>query len=160
MGSGKSSVGPLLANALNATFIDLDCEIEKNSGLSINTIFAEKGEAWFRRYETEQLFAITSTPKTVIATGGGIVIDPENINFMRKQGIIVNLQVSLEEVLVRTNNTSHRPLLAGKDTSTKAKALLNQREVYYADADIRIDTALKTVEDVVAEILHKLKGLY
>jgi len=158
MGSGKSTVGPMLAEALSIPFIDLDNEIVKSTGSTINNLFATKGEKWFRNCESGVLqTALTKTP-AVVSTGGGIVIAPENRSFMHRQGVIVNLKVTLAQVLERLHGTNDRPLLVGSDAESKADSLLQEREIWYADADIRIDTNGKTVEDVVAEILNFLKG--
>jgi len=153
MGSGKSSVGVQLAAALGVPYLDLDEEIVKTTGCSINQLFASQGEARFREYEHQQLQACTPTAKAVIATGGGVVINPENRRFMRSHGLVVNLQVSLEQVLDRLKHANDRPLLAGDEGGARAAALMQERESWYADADIRIDTSGKSVEDVVAEIL-------
>lgn len=158
MGSGKSSVGPMLAKALSAPFIDLDNEIVSSTGSTINDLFATRGEKGFRTIESGLLQNILPAGSAVVATGGGIVIADENRVFMHNKGIIVNLKVSLKQVLERLQGSTDRPLLAGADASVKAELLLREREAWYADADIRIDTNGKTVEDVVVEILNFLKG--
>lgn len=158
MGSGKSSVGPMLAHALSSPFIDLDNEIVLSTGSTINDLFATRGEKEFRQIESELLQKILPAGSSVVATGGGIVIAVENRAFMHNKGIIVNLKASLEQVLERLHGSTDRPLLAGADARIKAELLLQEREAWYADADIRIDTSGKTVEDVVVEILNFLKG--
>ncbi len=160
MGSGKSSVGRLLADRLSCRFIDLDAEIVKSSGVSINELFARDGEPVFRLLESAQLERILSTTeRCVVATGGGAVIAPQNREKMRKLGVTVNLMVTLEQVLQRLQGCDDRPLLAGEKAAERAAALMEEREQFYADADIRIDTDGKSVEDVAAVILSHLKGL-
>jgi shikimate kinase len=153
MGSGKSSVGRFLAKRLDCPFVDLDAEIVATAGRSINDIFAYDGEQAFRNMESACLKRVLGGGRSVIATGGGVVISDDNRSNMRKQGVIVNLIVSLPQVLIRLHGTADRPLFAGDNAANSLKLLMDGREQFYADADIRIDTDGKSVEDVVAEIL-------
>jgi shikimate kinase len=159
MGSGKSSVGRVLAKRLSCPFIDLDSEIVAASGRSINDIFSEDGEQAFRSLETLCLERVLQGGRSVIATGGGAVIATENRVMMRDRGIVVNLVVSLSEVLQRLNGATDRPLFDGRDAPNRVKSLMDNRKQFYADADIRIDTDGKSVEDVSAEILRFVKEL-
>ena len=160
MGSGKSSVGKLLAEKLSCRFVDLDAEIVEAAGLSINDIFARDGEEFFRMLESANLERIlTAEGCCVIATGGGAVINFQNREMMRNHGLVVNLKATLEQVLNRLHGCSNRPLLAGEKAPERVRALMEGREQYYADAEIRIDTDGKSVEDVAAVILSHLKGL-
>lgn len=160
MGSGKSSVGRILSMRLNCRFIDLDAEIIKSAGCSINDIFARDGEQAFRALESSLLEELLMAGEgRVFATGGGAVISPQNRTLMRKCGVIINLKVTLEQVMSRLKGCSDRPLLAGDDALQRAEILMIEREQFYADADIRIDTDRKSVEDVAVEILCRLKGL-
>lgn len=160
MGSGKSSVGKILAKRLACHFIDLDAEIVAAAGLSINEIFARDGEQAFRLLESAQLKRILDKEqRCVIATGGGSVINQQNRELMRERGVTVNLKVTLEQVLERLQGCNDRPLLAGEKVSERVNALMLGREQFYADADIRIDTGGKSVEDVATLILRGLKGL-
>ncbi len=161
MGSGKSSVGRVLAKRLGCRFIDLDAEIVAAAGCSINDIFARDGEQAFRLLESSMLEQVLSAGKgCVLATGGGAVISAQNRSLMRSRGVIINLNVTLDQVLARLKGSSDRPLLAGDDAALRATALMDEREQFYADADIRIDTDGKSVEDVSAEILCRLKGFF
>ncbi|MEI6206213.1 MAG: shikimate kinase [Desulfuromonadales bacterium] len=160
MGSGKSSVGRILAHQLSFRFIDLDAEIVAAAGCPINDIFARDGEEAFRALESEQLERfISEGGGVVIATGGGAVIAGRNRRRMRAGGVTVHLKVTLEQVLIRLHGCTDRPLLAGEKVPERAGALMEAREHFYADADIQIDTDGKSVEDVAAEILRCLKGL-
>ena len=159
MGSGKSSVGKIVAERLGYRFIDLDAEIVAAAGCSINDIFARNGEQAFRTLESSCLEQVLSAGNgRVVATGGGAVISAPNRTLMRKRGVIINLKVTLGQVLTRLKGCSDRPLLAGEDAAERATTLMNEREQFYADAAIRIDTDGKSVEDVAAEILCRLKG--
>jgi shikimate kinase len=160
MGSGKSSVGTLLADKLGYRFIDLDAEIVRSAGLSINEIFARDGEVAFRTLESAQLERTLSAGQgCVVATGGGAAISRQNREVMRRHGLIVNLKVTLEQVLARLQGCDDRPLLAGERAPERVRELMEGREQFYADADIRIDTDGKSMEDVALEILGCLKGL-
>jgi shikimate kinase len=161
MGSGKSSVGKVVADLLGWRFIDLDAEIVAVAGCSINEIFARDGEPAFRMRERSQLEKVLSMSEgCIVATGGGVVLSAHNRALMRSRGVVVNLKVTLEQVVARLKGCSDRPLLAGYDADKRAKALMDEREQFYADADIRIDTDGKSVEDVAAEILCRLKGFF
>ncbi|MBW4056323.1 MAG: shikimate kinase [Proteobacteria bacterium] len=159
MGSGKTSVGKIVAKRCGYRFVDLDAEIVSAAGRAINDIFATEGEQAFRLLESARLEQILTAGGTcVIATGGGAVISEQNRALMRARGVIINLNVSLDHVLSRLNKCTDRPLLAGENTLERATKLMNEREQFYSDADIRIDTDGKSVEDVATEILCRLKG--
>ena len=161
MGSGKSTVGKVVAEQLGWRFIDLDAEIVAAAGCSINEIFARDGESSFRVLESLKLEHILSAgERCVVATGGGAVISAQNRALMHSRGVIVNLQVTLDQVVSRLKGCCDRPLLAGEDADKRVKTLMDEREQFYADADIRIDTDGKSVEDVAAEILCRLKGFF
>jgi len=156
MGAGKSSVGRALADKLRCPFIDLDAEITGRAGRSINEIFAKDGEAAFRVLESACLEQVLHLRVAVIATGGGAVIADANRALMRATGVVVNLTASFDRIMERLSGDTSRPLYAGNDPAKRAKALMEQREQFYNDADIRIDTDGKSVEDVAAEILEYL----
>jgi shikimate kinase len=160
MGSGKSSVGRVLAERLGCSFVDLDAEIVATAGRSINDIFAQDGEQAFRSMESASLRRVLGSGRSVIATGGGVVIADGNRSAMRNQGIVVNLVVSLSQVLSRLHGAADRPLFAGSNQANSVKLLMDGREQFYADADIRIDTDGKSVEDVAAEILRFVEELH
>ena len=159
MGCGKSSVGRVLAKHLSCPFIDLDREIVRDSGRTINDIFSRDGEQAFRSLESSCLGQVLQTSCSVIATGGGAVISAENRSLMRSSGVVVHLDVSLAQVLQRLQGATDRPLFGGVDEANRLKSLMDDRKQFYADADIRIDTDGKSVEDVAAEILRFVRGL-
>lgn len=152
MGTGKSTVGRLLAAQLNYSFRDLDSLIVEKAGQSINTIFADQGESHFRELESCELRAVLHEAAQVVSTGGGAVIRPENRDLMRKSGVVVNLTASPETILRRLHSDEERPLLRDAKSLARIQQLLMDREAYYAEADIRIDTDGKNVEDVAREI--------
>lgn len=158
MGTGKSSVGRLLAERLGFRYLDLDALIVAEAGISINEIFARHGEPHFRRLETEAVRRIAGEERCVIATGGGAVISDENRRLLRSAGVVVNLAASVEEIRRRLSGETDRPLLRDDRSEERIVAMMTERERYYADADLRIDTTGKRVEDVVAEIIGFLEG--
>ena len=160
MGSGKSSVATVLAELLSLPLIDLDAMICKEAGKSINEIFADEGEAAFRSMESACLDRAASFPPSIIATGGGVVIAEDSRRLMHEKGIIINLTAPLPLILKRLSGATDRPLYSDCDAEKRIRTLMEDREQFYADADIRIDTDGKSVEDVAADILRVLKGLH
>ena len=160
MGAGKSSVGRCLSGRLDIPFIDLDAEIVAEAGMPITGIFAAEGEQGFRITESRVLTRLLGGGNCVLATGGGAVIAEGNRRLMRECGVVVNLKVSLESVIERLAGCGDRPLYSGQDPVDRARQLMESREQFYSDADIRIDTNGKSVEDVAAEILDKLKDFH
>ena len=157
MGTGKSTVGKILATRLGYIFVDLDSCIVEKEGCSINEIFSKKGESYFREIEKEQLRCLVGKNFQVVSTGGGVVIAPENRLDMRRLGVVINLVAEPEILLKRLREETERPLLNGAKSLEMIKKMLSERENWYADADIRIDTSGKNVEDVVREILVYLE---
>lgn len=157
MGSGKTSVGQALAAKLGWEFLDLDAVVVAYAGKSVNEIFAQDGEPVFRQLEQEQLALLAGQRNVVLSTGGGAVLRDENRRMMRIIGTVVNLAAPQAELVARLSRVTDRPLLqGGEPLPDKIARLLLEREQCYADSDIRIDTAGKSVEDVAAEVLARL----
>lgn len=157
MGCGKTSVGRVLSQRLGWTFVDLDQVIVDRSGTSIKEIFASQGEPAFRAVETAALSEVASRQSQVVSTGGGAVIAAQNREAMRGSGRIVNLTASVETIAARVTGDSERPLLAADASVERISLMLQGREQFYADADLRIDTTGKTVEAVASEVIDSLK---
>lgn len=154
MGSGKSTVGRLLARKLKIPFVDIDEEIEIREGLSIPQIFSLKGEPYFRKLELEVLRDVTlSLPSFVMATGGGLGANPEAMEFMKRHGIVIWLDIPFETFLKRTSKDSNRPLL--QRGIEELRDLYNQRIETYRQAHYRIESQ-KSVEQTVQKILSLL----
>ncbi|EAT16756.1 shikimate kinase [Desulfuromonas acetoxidans] len=155
MGSGKSTVGKLLADALGMGFIDLDDEVVKRQQRSINAIFREEGEDVFRRYESELLKEFSVKEGLVFSTGGGIIGSERNWQIMNSCGVVVFLACSWPTVLARLEGSSERPLVNQNDLES-LKALYESRQELYRRADVQIDVDELTPEEVVLEIKQKL----
>jgi shikimate kinase len=154
MGTGKTTVGRLVAARLGRRFVDLDTVITEVAGKPIPEIFRADGEPAFRRLESEALGRALGDAATVLATGGGAACREDNLTMMLARGRVVALSATPEEVLKRAGRTSGRPLLdGGADQLSQARALLAAREPYYARAHVRVDTVGKAPEQVAAEVL-------
>jgi shikimate kinase len=137
MGTGKTTVGRLLAQELGYGFLDTDDVIVKAAGKSINEIFAEDGEAAFRQLESDVLGQICAYTKLTIATGGGIVIKQENWSYLH-HGLIVWLDAAVELLVQRLAEDNTRPLLQDPDPQSKLRSLLEARTPLYSQADLHI----------------------
>jgi len=154
MGTGKTTIGKLIAQALNMEFVDTDGLIEKREGVSINDIFSKKGEPYFRKVEREVIAQVSKNGGSVIDAGGGAVIDEDNVKDLKKNGVIFCLNAAPEEILRRAGKYTHRPLLNVADPLAEIKKLLKKREEYYKRADYQIDTAGKSADQVSKEIIE------
>ncbi|OGF62410.1 MAG: hypothetical protein A2Y62_17350 [Candidatus Fischerbacteria bacterium RBG_13_37_8] len=154
MGSGKSTIGPVLANAIGWHFIDLDLTIEQHVQLPIHEIFALKGESFFRAIEKEMLSHVSTMDNAVVATGGGMSCDQENRNLMHASGIQIWLQWHPDNLLKNAKNAGHlRPLLKDDDSFLE---LYYSRKQYYETADIIISCDNLTIQDIVNTILQSV----
>lgn len=153
MGTGKTVAGKGLARKKKWQFVDLDELIELREKRSISDIFAEEGEPYFRRLEKRVLKEVSAEKKFVVACGGGIVIDKDNIKIMKDTGIIICLAATPEAILKRTSGYAHRPLLNVSEPEKKIELLLKLRAPYYALADKTIETSMVPIEEVVGKII-------
>ncbi len=137
MGAGKSTLGKLLAQELGYRFLDTDAVIEAAAGQPVTEIFATAGETAFRELETQVLGQVAAYQQMAIATGGGIILQRQNWSYLR-HGIVIWLDVSLDQLHTRLQDDSSRPILQGVDLRQKLQTLLEQRQHLYAQADVRI----------------------
>lgn len=156
MGTGKSVVGRRLAERLALPFIDLDDVIEASAHMTIPEIFASEGESGFRRREREIITRMANRGSCVLATGGGAVLDPENLRNLKTGAVLVCLTADPAVVLHRLKDDAGRPLLQSPDRLTRICELLEQRAAAYAQADLTIDTSTADVEKIVDRILGHL----
>lgn len=142
MGTGKTSLGKLLANKLGRGFVDLDLKIERESEMTISEIFSKHGEEYFRELERQAVRDVTAKKNLVIATGGGTVKDSENMRLLKNSGVIVCLTTEPEEIFLRTMRRGERPVLDSSNDERLAtiKKLLAERQEFYSQADYTIDT--------------------
>ncbi|HET6515777.1 MAG TPA: shikimate kinase [Thermodesulfovibrionales bacterium] len=158
MGVGKTAVGRELSNILGWKLVDVDEEIVKAKGMSINEIFSLFGEPLFRDIETEMIREIAAKENIIISTGGGAVLRQENMEILRKSGTIVGLSARPDTILKRTSANRERPLLQVEDPYQKIRELLDFRRPYYEKADIMIDTESGTPRQIAEEIVKRIKG--
>lgn len=134
MGSGKTSVGRLIAQRLGFQFIDTDALVVDRAGMQISEIFAKHGESWFRDHETSMLNSMGIYNRAVISTGGGIVLKPENRELLRELGFVVWLTASEDIIFERVSRNKKRPLLQTADPQRTVHELLEQRQALYEKA--------------------------
>ena len=159
MGSGKSSVGRHLAQALNYRFIDADTSLEQVAGRSIPEIFASDGESGFRALESAVLNQVASWHSLVVATGGGVVTQPANWGALH-QGVVVWLDAPDAMLLQRLQaDPTPRPLMEAEDRAERLAALLAERRPLYAQADLRILQDGRPPEQVAEQILDALPSI-
>ncbi|HTR44193.1 MAG TPA: shikimate kinase [Thermodesulfovibrionales bacterium] len=156
MGTGKTEVGRELSSLLGWRLVDVDEEIVKAEGMSINEIFSRFGEPRFREIETEAIRRICASRSVIISTGGGAVLRQENMDMLREGGVIVNLSATAGTILRRTSGTAERPLLRVENPLEKIRELLELRRPFYEKADITIDTESWTPREIAEEILGRM----
>jgi shikimate kinase len=157
MGTGKTSVGWLVAENLNFGFLDTDEMIQSRTSRSIADIFAKDGEAAFRALEREVVGELSTREKTVISTGGGLPANPENLAALKTHALVVCLWSSPEKIWERVRHQSHRPLLHDPDPQNKIRELLAAREPFYKQADVLINTDLRSAREVAQQIELQFK---
>jgi shikimate kinase len=155
MGAGKSAVGRELATQLEALRYDTDEMIRQRCGKSIDQIFVEEGEAFFRDAETGALYELQTMPSAVVVTGGGIILRKENVELLRRLGRRIWLDADEETLWQRASLRHSRPLLQGANPRERFGALLQKRlPLYGAAASDRVDTAGASIVEVAARIVE------
>ena len=157
MGTGKSSVGKILGKKLGRPVADVDEAIEAGEKRKIHEIFEKNGEARFRALEKEAIRELSGRNGAVITTGGGAVLDLENIEALRRNGILITLLASPETIHHRVKDSRRRPLLSGTDLKTKIRELWVAREPLYRQADHFFETDGKRPAEVADEIVAALR---
>ena len=153
MAVGKTHVGRELAHRLGWRFVDVDRAIEKSAGLKVQEIFKRHGEARFRALEKEKLKEILDRERQVIATGGGAVLDEENLELLKQRTLLVCLTATPETILRRAGG-GRRPLLDVGERDARVRDLLGRRAPLYAQAHATIDTENLSIEQVVEAVLR------
>jgi shikimate kinase len=165
MGSGKSTIGPILANSIGYDFADVDHEIEEKERKAVSEIFRDQGEAYFRALEREIIRDISSNDHMVISLGGGTLVDPENFRVISTTGIVVYLKTEPEQLLRRLHNKHNRPLMFDETIGTRLNSvdlmkrirqIYSQREPYYEKADFTVQTDGTRVGITVDQIMKRI----
>lgn len=156
MGTGKTTVGRRLAAQLGREFYDTDNEIERLVGMTVSEIFVRHGETRFRSEETLMAKKMGKVRNAVIATGGGIVLKPENIAALRENGLIICLQARPEVILERVSRKGTRPLLKRENPLQVIVEMLEERREAYQVADFYVDTSDLTYDEILEVIMAYL----
>lgn len=160
MGTGKTTLAKYLGERFAMDVVEMDAEIETQFGMSIEEIFSEYGEERFRQSETELLEQLQTREHVVISCGGGIVLREENIEKLKKQGKVVLLTASPEEILDRVKEDKRRPLLEEKKNKEWICQMLEEREdKYKKTADVIVNTDKKTILQICEEMIRKLEEI-
>jgi shikimate kinase len=157
MGTGKSSVGRLVAEMLHFTFLDTDHVIESRAGKTITQIFEQEGEPTFRSLERGLVEELTRRTRTVIATGGGLPVHEANLASLKTHSLVVCLWASPEKIYERVRGQSHRPLLKLENPMERIRQLLSAREPYYRQADVLLNTELRPLREVANQVFHQFR---
>jgi shikimate kinase len=157
MGAGKTSVGRLVADLLHFDFLDTDELIQAHTGRTIADIFARDGEPAFRELERQVVHELAARKKTVIATGGGLPTNAENLAALKTFALVVCLWTAPGKIWERVRHQSHRPLLNDPDPQKKINDLLAARSPFYRQADVLINTDARSAHEVAHQIAMQFK---
>jgi len=157
MGTGKTSVGRHVAEHLGFEFLDTDELIQSHTGRTIADIFAKDGEPAFRELERKAVQELSTREKTLISTGGGLPTNEENLAALKSFALVICLWASPEKIWERVKNQSHRPLLHDADPQKKIRELLATREPFYKQADVLINTDLRSVREAAQQVTLQFK---
>lgn len=158
MGVGKSSVGRLVATELRFEFVDTDELIESRTGVKITEIFARFGEPAFRKFENDLVAEMAGWSGRIISTGGGLVVNPDNLASLKRHSLVACLWATPETVYQRTKHQTHRPLLQDPDPLGKIRTLLASREAAYKNCDVLVNTEQRSVKEIAAHVLHNFRA--
>lgn len=159
MATGKTSVGKKTASILNMEFVDTDLLVEESLGLTVPEIFAKFGENYFREKESQIVQEVANKNNTVVATGGGIVINPGNMKALGSTGIIFWLKAPVELIYERVKNDGYRPLAYKKSIKDIEDMYKKRYNLYEKYNDFSIDVSGKSVENIAGEIVAYYKNI-
>ncbi len=157
MGTGKSTVGRLIAEQLRFEFLDTDALIEQRSGKKITEIFAQNGETAFRELEAQLVAELAARTHTIISTGGGLPTNPANLASLKTHSLVICLWASPERIYERVREQFHRPLLNDPDPLGKIRTLLTAREKFYKQADVLINSDLRLAREVAQQVVNQFR---
>lgn len=155
MGTGKTSVGRLVADQLHFQYLDTDEMIQSSTGKTIAEIFSANGEPAFRALEEKTVRDLSGRAGTVISAGGGLPINPQNMTSLKTHALVVCLWASPAKIWERVKNQTHRPLLHDPDPQLKIQKLLAAREPFYKQADILLSTECRSLREVAQQVVHQ-----
>lgn len=159
MGTGKTTVGQILAHMLRFRFVDTDEMVEAKAGRKIPEIFAQQGEPAFRALESEVVAELETMEDRVISTGGGVILNPSNLQSLRRHALLVCLWAPPEAILERVGRQTHRPLLQCDDPLARIQALLQERGPTYQQADVLINSAHRNPKEVAQIVAHNFRSM-
>ena len=157
MGTGKTSVGKLVAAQLRFRFLDTDEMIEARAKRPIPEIFEQEGEARFREYERVVVQELESFRQAVVSTGGGLVINPANMASLKTHALVVCLWAGPDIIWQRVRHQSHRPLLNDENPRERIRELLRERESSYRSADVLVNTGLRSLSEAAHQVIHHFR---
>lgn len=157
MGAGKSSVAQVVAGQLHFTLLDTDHVIEARAGKTIGEIFEQDGEPAFREWERRIVGELAHRERTVISTGGGLPANDANLSSLKTHALVVFLWASAEKIWERVGGQTHRPLLNGPDPLAKIRQLLAERDPYYHQADVLVNTEMRSIREVAQQVIHQFR---
>ncbi len=157
MGTGKTTVGRLVAEQLKFELLDTDALIEQRSGKKIAEIFAQNGEPAFRQLEAQLVQELASRDKSVISTGGGLPTNPDNLASLKPHSLVVCLWASPEGIYERVREQTHRPLLNDPNPLGKIRTLLAAREKFYKQADVLLNSDLRSAREVAQQVIVQFR---
>lgn len=158
-GSGKSTVGAIVAEKLGRTFLDFDVEIERREGMPLSQIFGERGEAGFRQLERKITEELTEFGNMILAPGGGWIMDQEGVALLKPPAKLIYLRVKPDTALKRLGGVGGgRPLLNHPDPLGEITKLFEARRMAYQGADIELATELLTPQQVAEQVIAKIEG--
>ena len=153
-GAGKTTVGRLVAERLQAGFVDVDTVLVRREGRPVTMIFAEKGEGAFRELERKEMESALANQPAIIAPGGGWAAQPGAIEGAKPRALVIYLRARADTAAQRAEPQGTRPLLIGEDPVERMRQLLKEREAAYLQAHEKIDTDRKTAPEVAAEVVR------
>ena len=157
MGAGKTSVGRLVAEQLHFDYLDTDEMIQSRTGRTITEVFKTDGEAAFRALEKQVVGELAGRTRTVIATGGGLPANEQNLAALKTHALVVCLWASPDKIWERVKGQSHRPLLHDANPRAKIRELLAAREPFYRQADVLLNTDMRNVREVAQQVVHQFR---
>jgi len=159
MGSGKSTVGRIVARELGMSFIDTDEAVEARTGRRIAEIFAASGEAAFREQEREVVAELVQREGLVMATGGGLVCQPGNMALLKSGSLVVCLWAAPDTIWERVRTQTHRPLLQVAEPRAEVSRLMGLREPFYRESDVLINSGLRSLREVAVQVAHHFRSV-